>query len=88
MDKKNQNLWQQRMYFAGFDWAKDHHDVVVVDRAGQIMMEMTLKHNASGWNRLREKLHALAGRDLSVVAVAVGEGAILMSGCIVICTAA
>ena len=71
MSKKDENLWQRRIYYAGFDWAKNKHDIVVVDRTGQIVMEATFKHNAGGWNSLREKLHELAGSDLSVVAVAI-----------------
>ena len=29
--------WNQRAYFAALDWAKDHHDVVVVDRQGGVV---------------------------------------------------
>ena len=28
--------WKEITYYAGFDWARDHHDVVIVDRRGQI----------------------------------------------------
>jgi hypothetical protein len=41
----------QLTHFAGFDWAKDHHDVVVVDRQGQIVDQFTFPHSAPGWQR-------------------------------------
>jgi transposase len=41
-------------HFAGLDWAKDHHDVVIVDRAGQIVAQFTFPHSAEGWQRWRQ----------------------------------
>lgn len=38
-------------HFAGFDWAKDHHDVVIVDPQGQIVKELTFAHSATGWQQ-------------------------------------
>jgi len=38
-------------HFAGLDWAKDHHDVVIVDRQGQIVAQFTFPHSAEGWQR-------------------------------------
>ncbi|MCK5125643.1 MAG: IS110 family transposase [candidate division Zixibacteria bacterium] len=87
MNMTHDELWQQRIYFAGLDWAKAKHDVVVVDRAGKIVMEMTLKHNAGGWKLFREKLQELAGPELSVVAVVIETNCgpavekLLESGC-------
>ena len=31
--------WNDITHFAGFDWAKDHHDVLVLDGAGKIVAE-------------------------------------------------
>ena len=45
-------------HFAGFDWAKDHHDVVIVDRAGQIVAQFTFPHSAEGWQKWRDCLHS------------------------------
>ena len=28
--------WNEVTHFAGFDWAKDHHDVLVLDNTGKI----------------------------------------------------
>jgi len=48
--------WQQWTHFAGFDWASEHHDVVVVDREGRIVLQFRISDDAEGWQRLREKL--------------------------------
>ena len=37
------NNHQQLTYFAGFDWAKDHHDVVVLDASGKIIDRVPLR---------------------------------------------
>lgn len=58
-------------HFVGFDWAKDHHQVVVIDRDGHIVLDLQIGHTAEGWHRLCEKLVRLAGPDLSAVAVAI-----------------
>ena len=31
--------WNEVTHFAGFDWAKDHHDVLVLDGTGKITSE-------------------------------------------------
>src|SRR6516225_9525022 len=31
--------WNQHSYFAALDWAKEHHDVVVVDRIGTVVAD-------------------------------------------------
>jgi transposase len=48
-------------YFAGFDWARDHHDVVILDVAGQIVAEFTFDHTAQGWALFREKIEPFPG---------------------------
>ena len=42
-------------HFAGFDWAKDHHDIVVVDLQGTIIAEFRIEHSLAGWQQWREK---------------------------------
>ena len=44
-----------KTYYAGFDWAKDHHDVVIVDDQGQIEAEFQFQHSAAGWQEFRER---------------------------------
>lgn len=41
--------------FIGFDWASDHHDVVVVDRAGRIVEEFRFDDTAEGWALFQER---------------------------------
>jgi transposase len=58
--------WNELTHFAGFDWAKDHHDVVVMDRQGQIVLEFKFEHTAAGWQEFGRKLN-----ELGTVAVAI-----------------
>lgn len=48
--------WNQRSAFAGFDWAGDHHDVVLVDGQGVIVEDLRIDDTAEGWQQLRERL--------------------------------
>jgi len=48
--------WSERTAFVGFDWASDHHDVVVVDRLGEIVADFRIDDTADGWQLLRQKL--------------------------------
>ena len=67
--------WNEIAYYAGFDWAKDHHDVIIVDRSGQIVVDLQIEHNASGWQRWREQL---AGLDAGVaVSVETSQGVVV-----------
>jgi transposase len=45
-------------HFAGFDWARDHHDVVVIDRDGNLVAEFRIAHTAAGWRLWQEKIAA------------------------------
>jgi len=48
--------WSQRTAFVGFDWASDHHDVIVVDQHGKIIEDFRFDDAAEGWELLRSKL--------------------------------
>lgn len=52
------NGYEQLSHFVGFDWARDQHSVVVVDRQGQIVAEWELAHSAEGWKELDQRLAA------------------------------
>jgi len=69
-EKESQNMksWNQVTYFVGFDWAKDHHDVIVLDRAGKIVLEFRFDHTASGWTLCQEKLAPFAPLAIAVEA--------------------
>ena len=38
-------------HFAGFDWAKDHHDIVIVARDGSVVAALRIDHSAAGWRQ-------------------------------------
>lgn len=47
---------KQITHYAGLDWASDHHDVVVVDQQGQIVLQRRFAHTADGWKELADQL--------------------------------
>ncbi len=63
--------WLRTTHFMGLDWAKDHHDIIVVDPTGRIVLDLGIAHTADGWRQLHRKLAEVAGGDLSVVAVTI-----------------
>jgi transposase len=50
--------WKTITHYAGFDWAHDHHDVVVVDQQGQIVKSLGFEHSAEGWAQWKELVTA------------------------------
>lgn len=48
--------WEERRYFGALDWARDHHDIAVVDSQGKIVCEQRFEHTPEGWQNLREAL--------------------------------
>lgn len=50
--------WTEQPYFAALDWAKAHHDVVVVDRLGTLVAEFQFAHTAAGWGQFEQQLQA------------------------------
>lgn len=67
--------WNEFTHFAGFDWAKNHHDVVIVDRNGTIVADFQFEHSAQGWKYLRKQLTAL-GLNVAVC-VETSQGSIV-----------
>ncbi len=55
MDRET-DTWSQRTAFVGFDWASDHHDLVLVDQHGQIVEDFRFDDTAEGWRLLINKL--------------------------------
>lgn len=51
-------VWVSFEQFAGLDWAKDHHDICVVDRAGAVLLQHRFEHTAAGWAEVLDKLRA------------------------------
>lgn len=58
--------WTEITHYAGFDWARDHHDVVIVDRQGQILADFRLEHSLAGWQQFADKI-----KDYPALAVAI-----------------
>lgn len=56
--------WNEITHYAGFDWARDHHDIVVVDQRGTIVTDFRIQHTLDGWNELRARLEAFP--DLAI----------------------
>ena len=42
---------EELSHFAGFDWAKDHHDVIIIDGKGRIVADFRIEHTPSGWKQ-------------------------------------
>lgn len=64
---RNMNTdWTAHHYFAGLDWAKDHHDVVVVDRLGAIAAEFRFAHTAEGWAQFAERMKPYTGAPITL----------------------
>ena len=71
MNKGTDSLSQQRA-FVGFDWASDHHNVVVEDQHGKIVEDFRFDDTAEGWQVLIKKLSKY--RDVAV-AIETSSGA-------------
>ncbi len=64
--------WEEITHYAGFDWAKDHHDVIIVDRGGKIVADFQIEHTVAGWRRWREQLERLGGHVAACVETSQG----------------
>jgi transposase len=53
---KRMNPHQTLTHYAGFDWAKDHHDIIVIDLQGQIVADFRIDHTPAGWRLWKEKI--------------------------------
>ena len=51
--------WSKITHYAGFDWAHDHHEVVIVKPSGKIVADFQIEHTAEGWQRWREQVALL-----------------------------
>jgi len=40
---------EELTHLAGFDWARDHHDIIIVDIKGAIVADFRIEHTPSGW---------------------------------------
>ena len=58
--------WSEQPYFAALDWAKDHHDVIVVDRVGTIVADFRFPHTAQGWEEFSQKMQPFGQCPLTI----------------------
>jgi transposase len=72
MQKRKMKDWKELTHYAGFDWAKDHHAVVIVDAQGQIIADFEFAHSLEGWKSFVEKT---SGWPNLAVAVETSQGA-------------
>jgi transposase len=56
--KTHMKSWQEITHYAGFDWAKDHHALIVVDAQGAIVADFEFDHAREGWQQFAEKTSA------------------------------
>jgi transposase len=47
--------WKDLTHYAGFDWAKDHHVVAIVNTEGRIVADFQFAHSLEGWQSFVEK---------------------------------
>jgi transposase len=47
--------WKDITHYAGFDWARDHHVVVIVNSQGEIVADFEFTHSLEGWKSFGEK---------------------------------
>jgi transposase len=69
---KHMKPWPDITHYAGFDWAKDHHAVIIVDTQGQIVADFEFEHSLEGWQRLVKETSAYPNL---AVAIETSQGA-------------
>ena len=63
---KTMKPWHELTHYAGFDWARDHHDVIIVDRQGQIVADFRFQHTLEGWQQFRDQVKAYPGLAIAI----------------------
>jgi transposase len=49
------HAWKDVTHYAGFDWARDHHAVVIVDAQGQLVADFEFAHSQAGWEEFEKQ---------------------------------
>ncbi len=62
------------MYYAGIDWADQHHDAVVIDDEGRRVGSIRVEHNARGLAKLMDFLKSMATPDQLAIVVETDRG--------------
>jgi len=66
--------WKDLTHYAGLDWAKDHHCVVIVNSEGRIVADFEFEHSVEGWKSFAEKTSAWPNL---AVAIETSQGAVV-----------
>src|ERR1051325_8113758 len=56
--KHRMKSWLEFTHYAGFDWAKDHHCIVIVDAQGHIVADFEFEHSLEGWESFAQRTSA------------------------------
>jgi len=62
------------MWYAGIDWADDHHDVVIIDEQGHRVAACHVTHSAEGLTELVDFLQQTLAADTCGGANTAGTG--------------
>src|SRR4029077_5914201 len=72
---KHMKNWNEFTHFAGIDWAKNKHQVVILDLSGKIVAQYTLSHDAAGWQDWKQSIASSHGN--LAVCVETNQGAVI-----------
>ena len=67
------------MYFAGIDWADDHHDIVVIDEQAKQYDSFRIKHSHKGFTTLEERLKSLTCDPANIACIIETSSGLLVS---------
>jgi transposase len=60
------NEYKELKHFAGFDWARDHHYVLVVNLQGERLTDLEFEHSGEGWNQFAGKMAVYEGLGVAI----------------------
>jgi len=58
--------WTEQKYFAALDWAKGHHDIIVVDRVGTIVVDFQFSHTVAGWSQFEQQMEPIGKCPMAI----------------------
>lgn len=58
--------WNEHCYFAALDWAHAHHDVVLLDRQGQVQLGFRFEHSKEGWEQFAQAMKPYGSIPIAV----------------------
>lgn len=58
--------WNDRPHYAALDRAREHHDVVILDRHGKVTEQLRFEHTDPGWQQFREVVRRYPNLPIAV----------------------